>query len=168
MKLETFITNFNTDGSKEKCVKGIMRSEYVPYTTKCGDCMRILDACHYKEVDGKRRFSMNSPAQAMLFALNLIMRYTKIEFDPSVNAYDDLCSCGALKMIVDQIPAAESQEYSAIMRMCEDDLVAKETDLASRFDDFRQAISRFVDVYADQLMAAALSAAEEEESHGQE
>ena len=42
MKLETFITNYMTDGNREKYVKGIVKTEYVPYTEKCADCERII------------------------------------------------------------------------------------------------------------------------------
>ena len=139
MKLETFITNYMTDGSKEKYVKSVIKKDYVPYTEKCSDCERIARSCHYGEMDGKRRFAINSPAQAMMFALVLVDRYTKIDVEYGTDAYDELQKCGALGMLIAAMPEPEYQEYSTIMHMIEEDLIMSETSVASRLDDLIQA-----------------------------
>ena len=151
MKLDTFITNYMTDGSKDKYIKSIIKSDYVAYATKCSDCERIVRSCHYIDVDGNRRFSMNSPAQAMMFALLLVDRYTKIDIEYSVDVFDELQKCGALGMIVGMIPEAEHQEYSAIMNMTIDDVVMRETSVAFRLDDLIQAAFSIVDSYAKEI-----------------
>ena len=151
MKLETFITNFNTDGSKEKYVKSIVKKDYVPYVEKCDDCQRIVRACHYKDVAGERRFAMNSPAQAMMFALLLVDRYTKIDIEYSAATYDELQRCEALGMIVAAIPEAEYQEYSTLMHMVEDDAVMAETNVAARVDDMKQSFSILLSSYLETI-----------------
>lgn len=151
MKLETFITNFMTDGSKDKYVKSIIKSDYIPYATKCSDCERIIRSCHYTTVDDRQRFVMNSPAQAMMFALVLVDRYTKIDIEYSADEYDELQKSGALGMIVSEIPEAEYQEYSTVLSMSIDDCVMKETNLASRFDDIEQAVRTVSGEYLEVL-----------------
>ena len=146
MKLETFVTNYVTDGSPEKYIKSHIVKDYVSYVTKCDDCERIARSCHYKDVDGKRRFSTNTPAKAMMFVLLLVDRYTKIDVEYSVEAYDALQKCGAVEAIMSAIPENELQEYSAIMRMVEDDLMLEETNVAARMDDFKQAVFAMLDV----------------------
>lgn len=148
MKFETFITNFNTDGNKEKYVKGIIKKDYVPYIEKCDDCQRIVRACHYKDVAGERRFAMNSSAQAMMFALLLVDRYTKIDIEYGAETYDELQKCGGLGMIIAAIPEAEYQEYSTLMHMAEDDMVVAETNVAAKLEDIKQALGSVLDVYA--------------------
>lgn len=162
MKLETFITNFMTDGSKEKYVKSVVANEYVSYVDKCNDCERILRSCHYKDVDGVVRFVMNSPAQAMMFALVLVDRYTKIDVEFGVDTYDQLQKCGALGMIISAIPNGEYQEYSAILHMAEDDLIMTETNVGLRLDDIKQAVASFADSYMNAIAAAV----ETEENNG--
>ena len=151
MKLETFVTSFATDGSKEKYVKSHMKNEYVPYVTKCGDCERIVRSCHYKDVDGKMRFSMNSSAQAMMFALLLVDRYTKIDVEYGPEVYDELQKCGALGMIISAIPEAEYQEYSTLMHMAVDDIVMSETDVAAKLSDLLQAMGAVLVASVDGL-----------------
>ena len=148
MKLETFITNFNTDGNKEKYVKSVIKKDYIPYVEKCNDCQRIVRACHYKDVAGERRFSMNSPAQAMMFALLLVDRYAKIDIEYSAETYDELQKCGGLGMIIAAIPEAEYQEYSTLMHMAEDDMVVAETNVAARLDDLRQLLGLVFAAYS--------------------
>lgn len=155
MKLETFITNYMTDGSKDKYIKSVIRPDYVSYSKKCSDCERIILSCHYQDIDGKRRFVINSPAQAMMFSLLLVDRYTKIDVEYTVDTYDELQKSGALGMIVSALPEAEYQEYSTIMHMFEDDLIMKETCVASRMDDLKQAVSSFVSLYLDAMSEVA-------------
>lgn len=162
MKLETFITNFMTDGSKDKYVKSVVNGDYVPYVDKCNDCDRILRSCHYKDVDGVRRFVMNSPAQAMMFVLVLVDRYTKIDVEFSADTYDQLQKCGALGLIISSIPEGERQEYSAVLSMAEDDLVMTETNVGLRLDDIKQAVASFANSY----MSAIAAAVETEENNG--
>ena len=154
MKLETFITNYMTDGSKDKYIKSVIRPDYVSYSKKCSDCERIILSCHYQDIDGKRRFVINSPAQAMMFSLLLVDRYTKIDVEYTVDTYDELQKSGALGMIVSALPEAEYQEYSTIMHMFEDDLIMKETCVASRMDDMKQAMFTFVSSYLDTINEA--------------
>lgn len=150
MKLERFVTNFSTSGNnKEKYVKDHIRSDYVSYADKVSDCERIVRACHYHDVDEKRRFRLNSPASAMMFTLVLVGRYTNIDLEYNVAEYDELQKCGALKVIISAIPEAEYQEYSAVMRMTEDDTVATETNVAARLDDMAQTINRAISVYSE-------------------
>lgn len=149
MKLETFITNFMTDGNKEKYVKGVIKKDYIPYVEKCNDCQRIVRACHYKDVAGERRFAMNSPAQAMMFALLLVDRYTKIDIEYNAETYDELQKCEALGMIVAAIPDAEYQEYSTLMHMVEDDLITAETNVAAKLEDFKQAVGTLLLSYSE-------------------
>ena len=153
MKLETFITNYMTDGSKDKYVKGVMRADYIPYAEKCSDCQRIANVCHYKDIDGVRRFSMNSPARAMMFALVLVQKYTKIDIEFNADTYDELQKCGALGAIVGLIPDAEYQEYNTVMHMVEDDAVMTETNVSLRLDDLKQAIVSFGTSYIDAVMS---------------
>lgn len=147
MKLETFITNFNTDGNKEKYAKSVIKKDYIQYVEKCSDCQRIVRACHYKDVAGERRFAMNSSAQAMMFALLLVDRYTKIDIEYNTETYDELQKCGALGMIVALIPEAEYQEYSTLMHMAVDDVIMAETNVAARLDDLKQAIDLIAESY---------------------
>lgn len=155
MKLEIFTTKFNTDGNREKLIKSVMKKDYVPYITKCTDCERIIKACHYKDIAGVLRFNMNSPAQAMLFALQLVSRYTTIEFDMDSVTYDELQKCGALKMIIESIPVSEYQEYNTIMNMRIDDAITNETDVAAKLEDIKQAISAVYDSYINAIGQSA-------------
>lgn len=147
MKLDTFITHFHTDGDRAKTVKSVINNDYVPYTEKISDCTRIVNSCHYVDVDGKRRYKRNSPAAAMMFALVLVDRYTKIDVEYGTETYDELQKSGALGMIVAAIPEAEYQEYSTVMHMVDDDVVDAEGSIAARMDDLKQAIDSAMNAY---------------------
>lgn len=152
MKLDRFLTNFNTSGAgKEKYIKEHIKKDYVSYADKISDCERIARACHYHEVDGKSRFRLNSPASAMMFALVMVGRYTNIELEYSIDEYDELQKCGALGMIIGAIPEMEYDEYSTVMHMVEEDFVFAETDVASKMEDLKNAIGIVLASYVKAL-----------------
>ena len=155
MKIDTFVKNFKVEQTRNEYLSKTIKREYVPYVTKVADCERIARSCNHIEVAGKRKYNVNSPAQAMMFILLLLSRYTNIDISYNAEDYDKLQSIGAIKAIIEMIPAGEYQEYSTVMRMVNEDMAVNENSLTLRFDDFKESIVMAVNRYLEGIEAAA-------------
>ena len=73
----------NVEQTKQAFVEKIMNPHYVSYETKITICEKIIENSYYKKnEDGEtKKLHINSPAQYMLYCLNLIKHYTNIKVD---------------------------------------------------------------------------------------
>ena len=135
MQLNEFIEQY--EALKNTAIKMIIDKDYVPYAIKVGDCRRIIDCTTYTNTEPKM-FCMNSPSRYMLLRLQLVIRYTSLEFDQSgegmVKAYDDLDRVGALDSIIAAIPEREVETYNRILDMMLSDFQMNERSLVGYLD----------------------------------
>ena len=77
MTAEQFINNYNTAADKNKFLSDCITTKYVKYTEKVADCRKIVNITF--EIMGDKKFCVDSPAQFVIFVMNLIYRYTDID-----------------------------------------------------------------------------------------
>ncbi len=120
----------NVVQTKQAFVEKVMNLHYVPYERKITICENIIKSSYYKESeDGMKKILLiNSPAQYMLYCLNLIKEYTYIEVDfkKSLEEFNMLNECGLLDVIIFCIPDRESKEFRRILDMVESDVMHNE------------------------------------------
>jgi hypothetical protein len=120
----------NVEQTKQDFIKKVMNQHYVPYEKKITICEKIIENSYYKKSeDGEsRRLHINSPAQYMLYCLNLINEYTniKIDFSNALEEFNILNECGALDIIIFCISDKESKEFRSILDMVENDVLQNE------------------------------------------
>lgn len=129
MNIDTFINGYNSAKDKDAYIKKILKTDYIPYTEKINDCNRIIKTS--TESDGI--FKLNTPAQFMLFTVNLISKYTKLEYDPDniVEFFEALDKDDLINTIYSIIPEREVASYQTILNMCADDYFETNRSLVS-------------------------------------
>lgn len=123
--------NFSGDQLKENLVKSVMKPHYVSYEMKITICEMIIDNSYYKkDAEGNKtnKLHINSPAQFMLYHMNLINQYTSITIDFSnvLEEFNLLNESGLLDIIFSRIPEKEVKEFRMILDMVENDTLQNE------------------------------------------
>ena len=133
--VKDFVKKYNeltSDELKQTLIESIMNIHYVPYEVKVTVCSQIVDRTYYIKTKRKetevKKFHVNSPANYMLYCLNLVEYYTnlKVNFKDCVNEFNALNGCEVLDLIYHNIPEREIKEFRMILDMIEDDAIQNE------------------------------------------
>ena len=108
MKVNELIEKIGIDF--EKAMKLVEYKEYLPVAEKYVLATSCADA--WIDVDRNGVHSLNTFSLHIAFTMKMITTYTNLEIDPdeTLNAYDVLCTSGALTEIMNNI----EDEYSAV------------------------------------------------------
>ena len=130
MTAEQFINNYNTAADKNKFLSDCITTKYVKYTEKVADCRKIVNITF--EIMGDKKFCVDSPAQFVIFVMNLIYRYTDIDrSEMVVTDFESLDEINLVNEILEKIPERELSSYNTILNMCKDDYISNNRDLVS-------------------------------------
>ena len=125
----------NIEQAKKALIEKAMNAHYVPYEMKITICEKIVESSYYKKNEDEKikRLHINSPAQYMLYCLNLIKQYTniKIDFGKALEEFNLLNECGLLDVILSNIPERELKEFRMILDMVESDVLQNEYEIHS-------------------------------------
>lgn len=128
MKVNDFITKYNKANDKDKFLEDCIVNQYIPYSEKVADCVAIINAT--TETDGV--FKANTPAQFMLFMVQMISRYTEIEKEENIlGLFEQLDEINLINAIVSKIPERELASYNTILDMVRDDYMENNRSLIS-------------------------------------
>ena len=123
----------NVAQTKTALIEKVMNPHYIPYEKKITICEMIIESSYYKKSeDGKtRKLHINSPAQYMLYCLNLVKHYTNIQvdFNKSLEEFNMLNENGLIDIIVGNISEREHQEFSMILDMVRNDTMQNEYEI---------------------------------------
>ena len=127
MNVEDFIAAYKKSANTGITITNrLQENQYIPYEEKQADCERMVHATSWKQNGDQELFWINSPSRWYLFAINIINRYTDIEFSADgtelLKEYNDLVQCGALDEIMSIIRskdwlAREYAEYETMLNM---------------------------------------------------
>ena len=147
MKVEEFIRKYNAAKDKDKFLEKSIVNKYVPYHEKIADCDKIVRAT--MEKDGL--FKMSTPAQFMIFTIQIITRYTDIEKDENVvELFEALDELDLINAIISHIPQREFNSYNTILHMVQDDYMENNRNVVS----FLETKLRTLGVSIDTLLEA--------------
>lgn len=122
--------NTTIEETKAGLIEKVMNPHYVPYEMKTTICESIINATYYKKSnDGKTKsLYVNSPAQYMLFCLNLVKEYTHIEVDfkSALEEFNLLNESELIDVIYSNIPERELKEFKMLLDMVESDVMQNE------------------------------------------
>ena len=142
MTAEQFINNYNAAADKNIFLSDCITTKYVKYTEKVADCRNIVKTTF--EIMGDKKFCVDSPAQFVIFVMNLIYRYTDIDRSKSVVVdFEFLDEIDLVNKILEKIPERELSSYNTILNMCKDDYISNNRDLASFLETKINSISTF-------------------------
>lgn len=130
--VKDFVKKYNaakSDQTKETLIKSVICIDYLPYERKITICEKIIDSTYYtKDKNNVKKLHFNSPAQYMLYCLNLVNEYTNIgiDFKNSLDEFNLLNKHGLLDLIISNIPKRESKEFDVVLDMVRNDVIQNE------------------------------------------
>ena len=133
--VKNFCKKYNdleTIESKEIFIKSVMNEHYIPYEEKVAVCENIVNNTYYKNVDRNcvsvKKLHINSPAQHMLFGLQLVKQYTNIDVDlkKSLEEFNLLNKSGVMNIVLTLIPETEFKEFEMLLGMICNDVMCNE------------------------------------------
>jgi len=148
MKVDEFIRKYNSAKDKDKFLTDCIKTQYVPYRIKIADCDGIIKAS--TEIDGV--FKINTPAQFMMFTIQVITRYTEIEKDDDIlGLFEKLDELNLINAITSKIPEREFASYNTILNMIQDDYMENNRTLLSFIETKISALGLSLDAILDAI-----------------
>ena len=147
MKIDEFIRKYNSAKDKDKYLKESIKKTYIPYHEKVADCQRIINAT--MESDGL--FKINTPAQFMIFTVNIISKYTNIEYDDVLTTFEKLDELNLINAIISNIPEREYTTYNTLLSMTQDDYMENNRNLISFIETKVKALGLSMDAMLDAI-----------------
>lgn len=148
MKVDEFIRKYNSAKDKDKFLTDCIKTQYVPYRIKIADCDGIVKAS--TEMNGV--FKINTPAQFMMFTIQVITRYTEIEKDDDIlGLFEKLDELNLINAITSKIPEREFASYNTILNMIQDDYMENNRTLLSFVDTKIKALGLSLDTILDTI-----------------
>lgn len=148
MKVDEFIRKYNSAKDKDKFLTDCIKTQYVPYRIKIADCDGIIKAS--TEINGV--FKINTPAQFMMFTIQVITRYTEIEKDNDIlGLFEKLDELNLINAITSKIPEREFASYNTILNMIQDDYMENNRTLLSFIDTKIKALGLSLDTILDTI-----------------
>ena len=148
MKIDEFIKKYNNAKDKDKFLSECITTQYVPYRNKIADCDGIIKAS--SELDGI--FRINTPAQFMMFMIQLISRYTEIEKEEDIlGEFEKLDELNLINAIISKIPEREYTSYSTILNMIQDDYMENNRSLLSFIETKIKALGLSIDTILETI-----------------
>ena len=148
MKIDEFIRKYNSAKDKDKFLGDCIKVQYIPYHEKIADCSGIVKAS--VEMDGI--FKINTPAQFMMFTVQVITRYTEIEKDDDVlGLFEKLDELNLINAIIAKIPEREFTSYNTILNMVQDDYMENNRNIVSFFETKLQALGMSIDTMLEAI-----------------
>ena len=148
MKIDEYIRKYNSAKDKDKFLADSIMRQYIPYSDKIADCSGIVKAS--TELDGI--FKINTPAQFMMFMIQIITRYTDIEKDENIlGMFERLDELNLINAIISKVPEREITSYNTILNMVQDDYMENNRTLLSFFETKIQALGLSLDAVLDAM-----------------
>ena len=148
MKVDDFIAKYNDVYDKDKFLYDAIVVQYVPYRNKIADCNGIIKAS--SELDGI--YKINTPAQFMMFMIQIISRYTEIEKEEDIlGEFEKLDELNLINAIVSKIPEREYASYNTILNMVQDDYRENNRSLLSFIETKVKALGISIDTVIDAM-----------------
>ena len=142
MKIDEFIKKYNNSKDKDKFLEECIKVTYIPYHEKIADCGGVINATIEK--DGI--FKINTPAQFMIFMVQIITRYTDIEKDDDiVGLFEKLDELNLVNAIISKIPEREFTSYNTILNMMQDDYMENNRSVISFIETKVKALGLSLD-----------------------
>lgn len=148
MKVDEFIRKYNSAKDKDKFLTDCIKTQYVPYRIKIADCDGIIKAS--TGINGV--FKINTPAQFMMFTIQVIIRYTEIEKDDDIlGLFEKLDELNLINAITSKIPEREFASYNTILNMIQDDYMENNRTLLSFIETKVSALGLSLDAILDAI-----------------
>ena len=134
MKVEDLIKL--TKSKKDYDFSQRIKMKYMPYSEKCALVKSVIENTSYEEQEGKRIYKRNTAGMLFVFTMQLISRYTDLEFEKEnvVVVYDALMESGLMNKLMAQIPEEEISILRGMLDMQRDDEEMNTRSLISFFE----------------------------------
>ena len=145
MTVKEFVEGFKKSAQKEKYMSSHIINTYIPWEKKVDVCEAIVKATTHIEIDGHKKYCINSPAQYVLYSLKMIKLYTDIEIDESANVltiFNFLDKEGVFDVLLQVLPESEMTKMDTIFKMVQKDNYDNERNISSVIEDIFSVLSK--------------------------
>lgn len=165
MNYKEFLMQYNgkkTDESKDACLRSHIKTSYVPFFEKLAIANSVVRDTMEEKVEGtnERIFKMNTPLRFFLTVINVIRKYTDIEWgeNESPAMFDEFNKLGIIDalLISDEtedspIPQKEYAELNRLIAMAVDDYMENNRSVTGFFETKIKALNLSLDTILSSL-----------------
>ena len=145
MNVNEFIKKYNEANDKNTFLSECIVTKYIPYHEKVADCERIVRAT----IESDGLFRINTPAQFMIFTVNIISKYTEIEYMDVLETFEKLDELNLINAIISHIPEREYTTYNTLLNMIQDDYMENNRNIISFIETKIKALGLSIDAILD-------------------
>lgn len=156
MKIKEFVEQYNNLGSEslkdDFLRENLIIKKYLPYINKVSLAERIIQTtCINKETN---EIKINSPANSLLFTRVIIEEYTNLEIETEgfFEEYDLLNASGLLEKIFKLIPSNESDEFKAICKMVQQDLITNKYEIHNYISEQVERFGKLIGITSKPIL----------------
>ncbi len=139
MNVEFFVKQIAMNKDKEGYIKDRVKKKYVPYEEKMARCEQIINITSYIEVNGEKRYRINTPLKFIFTTLTLINEYTDIDIDFTdggfLRDFNLLDQNELIEEVIACLPRHEYDTWMLLLKMMSDDKQENERSLVSYLTD---------------------------------
>lgn len=155
MDIGKFIDEYSKAPNEQAMIRILKKhitNNYIDYATKIAEATSIINSTCYLEINGKRKFVINTPMRYVLFMTRVIVNYTDLQFDNENNElqFNLLEKYGVLDIIPDLI-GEDYNRFQTVMNMVISDTMENERSIISWIDNMGDVFSMLLDEVTKQI-----------------
>lgn len=155
MDIGKFIDEYSKAQNEQTMVRILKKhitNDYIDYATKIAEAVSIIDKTCYLEINGKKKFVLNTPMRYMLFMTRVIANYTDLEFDKENTElqFNLLEKYGIFDIMPDLI-GEDYNRFQTVVNMTISDVMENERSFISWIDNMGDIVSIFLDEVVKQI-----------------
>lgn len=138
--------NFKSEQARDALVAKHVVATYIPYETKIAEAKNIVESSCYMDVNGKKKFWLNTPMRYILFIKAAIMLYTDLEFsDMNILLQLNLLEQYQIVEPITEKIGPDYLKFETILNMTLNDAMANERSLISYLENLEESIGVVLD-----------------------
>lgn len=160
MTVKEFVDGYTQLGSeqlKEKYVKDLIKSDYVPYLEKMQYAKNAVNAVYLIDINGEKVFQYNSNISFLLYIRSIITMYYDIVFEKNDNKieelsqYDLLFKNSLINVLLSNISDNELKTYEMIYNNERNDIIDNNTDISIKMDKMDRVIGDMINRISNEI-----------------
>lgn len=151
MNIEEFVSGFNKARDKHEYIVKNLKTDYLPYSVKCSESKKIVNAAMYETIDGEKVFKYNKPSVYFLMVMAVFSNYFDIDYgNHSWMEVFDMLEKNYITDDIVEIPDVNS--FRTVLNMVVNDEIDFHNDIVSYFDNKIKAFLKSMKVSEEYIL----------------
>jgi len=140
MNIEEFVSGFNKARDKHEYIVKNLKTDYLPYSVKCSESKKIVNAAMYETIDGERVFKYNKPSVYFLMVMAVFNNY--FDIDCGERSWMEVFDILEKNSIANEISSIEDViSFNVVLNMTVEDEISENTNIVMLIN---QKVSAFL------------------------